>query len=219
MAAAGDLGNKGLVAAAFEDGNVILLRHQYNTDFSAGVQARKIIPSLDFPYGEDSREVLTGGGVTHLALSDSDNELLVAASGTGGRVGILRSTKQENFLSGEITLDSSLEKLAVDFEITGIAVSFDHRWLYLGDNQGRVYSYTLPALEVREVVQVSDASITAMTMLLGGISVLAGDSRGTISQLFPVRDENNRFRLTLIRQFEGSGSPVARVRRFLRMVA
>ena len=66
-------------------------------------------------------------------------------------------------------------------------------------------------MEAREVVQVSDAPITAMTMLLGGISVLAGDSEGSVAQLFPVRGEENRFDLQLIRRFEASGSPVQQI--------
>ena len=42
-------------------------------------------------------------------------------------------------------------------------------------------------------------------MLLGGISVLAGDDNGTISQLFPVRADSGGSELKLIRQFEMNG--------------
>jgi phosphate transport system permease protein len=121
------------------------------------------------------------------------------------------ATKSENFLTGETTLESKVNETSVAFNATAVAVSGNNRWLYLSDNQGRVYSFTLPALEAREVVQAGDSAITSMTMLLGGISVLAGDSEGDISQLFPVRGEENRFRLQLIRRFEGSGSPVAAI--------
>jgi phosphate transport system permease protein len=95
--------------------------------------------------------------------------------------------------------------------VTSIGVSSNHRWLYLGDSEGRVHSFTVPALEESEVIPVSDGEITAMTMLLGGISVLAGDSMGRVSQLFPVRGEDNRFHLQPIRTFTGSDGAVERV--------
>ncbi|MGH8035962.1 MAG: hypothetical protein ACREO9_12100, partial [Lysobacterales bacterium] len=40
-----------------------------------------------------------------------------------------------------------------------------------------------------------------MAMLLGGISLLVGDELGRITQLFPVRDDQNRYSLEQIRQF------------------
>jgi phosphate transport system permease protein len=48
-------------------------------------------------------------------------------------------------------------------------------------------------------------------MLLGGISLLVGDNAGVISQLFPVRDENNDYSLVLVRQFDSLGSPIVRI--------
>lgn len=201
----------GKVAVATNEGLVHVFRHRYETTFSGGVETREIRPVLEYPYGEDALLGLPFPSISGLAFSDGDNGLVIAAIGPGGRVRVNYASKSENFLTGEVTLEKDIHETTVGFDATTVAVSGNHRWLYLGDNQGRVYSYTLPALEAREVVQVSDAPITAMTMLLGGISVLAGDGDGTVSQLFPVRDENNRFRLTLIRQFEGSGSPVAQI--------
>ena len=50
-----------------------------------------------------------------------------------------------------------------------------------------------------------------MSMLLGGISVLAGDADGTITQLFPVRDEENQYSLEIIRRFEGQRSAITQI--------
>ncbi len=178
-----DQGNSGLVAVAFEDGKVSLLKHHYRTDFSAGIELRKIIPTLDFPYGSDQRDLMPDGGITGLALSDNESELVLAAAATGGRVRVEWNSKQENFLSGEISLESSVKAMAVDFEITAITISDNHRWMYLGDKHGRVHFISMAVMQEIQAVKVSEVDISSMSMLLGGISVLAGDANGNITQL------------------------------------
>ena len=206
-----DLGNSGLVAVAFDDGRVKLLQHHYTTDFSAGIEQRKIIPSLEFPYGNNTRVLMPGGGVTDMALSDNESELVLAAAGSDGRVRISWNEKQENFLSGEISLESSIKTLDVDFDITAISISENHRWLYLGDKTGQVHFIKMAGMQEKQLVQVSDVAISSMRMLLGGISVLAGDESGKITQLFPVRDEDNQYSLEVIRQFESQQGAVTRI--------
>jgi len=209
--AAADQSYSGLVAVAFEDGRVSLLGNHYSTDFSAGIELRKIIPTLDYPYGTAQRELMPGGGITGLALSDSETELVLAAAGSGGRVRLEVNLKQENFLSGEVSLESSVKTLDVDFEIAAITISNDHRWLYLGDESGRIHFVSISTMQEVQTVQVSDTAITSMSMLLGGISVLAGDANGYVTQLFPVRDGDNQYSLEVIRRFEGQGATVTRI--------
>jgi phosphate transport system permease protein len=211
VATADDLATNGLVAVAFADGSLKLIRHQYTTDFSRGVEQRSIIPSLEFPYGEDQRVLMPEGGITGLAISDGETELLVAAAGTGGRVVLEWSAKQENFLSGEITLDSTIKTLKVDFDIAGISLSDDHRWLYLADSAGAVHFVSVADMVVLQTVQVSEAGITSMRMLLGGISVLVGDGAGNIVQLFPIRDDSNEYSLQVIRSFVAGESAILHI--------
>lgn len=211
VAIADDLISNGLVAVAFADGKLKLFRHQYKTDFSRGVEQRSIIPSLEFPYGEDLRVLMPDGGITGLALSDGETELVVAAAGTGGRVVLDWNAKQENFLSGEVTLESTIKTLEVSFEITGITLSDDHRWLYLGDSDGGVHFVRIADMAVLQTVQASEAGITSMRMLLGGISVLAGDDAGNIVQLFPARDDSNEYSLEVVRKFAAGQSAIVRI--------
>jgi len=182
--AVGDQANSGLVAVAFEDGSVSLLQNHYNTDFSAGVAQRKVIPTLDYPYGSEQRVLMPGGGITGLVLSDSESALVLAAAGNGGQVQLEWNLKQENFLSGEIELESSVKTLQVSFEITAIAISSDHRWLYLGDDSGQVHFIDTNTMLEMQVSRVSEAAISSMSMLLGGISVLAGDTEGILRSCF-----------------------------------
>jgi phosphate transport system permease protein len=48
-------------------------------------------------------------------------------------------------------------------------------------------------------------------MLLGGISVLAGDARGGISQLFPVRDHENNYTHQVVRRFDEQSSAIVSI--------
>ena len=201
----------GYVAAVTRDGRVHVFLHEYRTTFDGGVETRRIVPELSYPYGEQSLLELPTGEVTALAYSDTADEFLLATSAGDGRVRINLAEKSENMLTGELSLDSDVREITVDFEVTSLAVSGNHRWLYLGDREGRVHSFTVPALEEAEVIQAGEGAISAMTMLLGGISVLAGDSTGHVSQLFPVRGEDNRFHLRAIREFTGSDGAVERV--------
>jgi phosphate transport system permease protein len=192
----------GTVALASANGNVVVLRHRYETRFDGGVETRRIEPKLEFPYGEEAL-LKTGSAVlVGLALSDSESAIVVAAVSESGQLWMNQATKAENFLTGEITLEPSEREARFDFEPTGVAISGNHRWLYLSDDQGRIHRLNLASLERQQTVEVSDSPITAMTMLLGGISILAGDADGEISQLFPVRTEQNEFQLELIRRFE-----------------
>lgn len=211
VATASGQGSSGLVAVAYDDGNVSLFRQTYKTDFSDGVERRRIIPSFEFPYGKQLRALLPDGGITALAVSDDDSELVIAVAASGGRVSIEWSVKQENFMSGEISLQSSTRTLQVDFEISGITLSDNHRWLYLGDTSGAVHFVKIAGMELVQSVQVSTAGISSMSMLLGGISVLAGDSAGDITQLFPVRNEANEYHLQIIRRFEAGQSAITRI--------
>lgn len=211
VAVAADQGNSGLLAVGFDNGQVQLIELGYRTDFSAGVELRKIIPSLDYPYGNAQRQLMPDGGLIDVTLSDGDMELVLVAVGTGGRVRIEWNSKQENFLSGKISLDSSIKSMDVDFEISAVAISDDHRWLYLGDAEGQVHFIKTAGMQEKQVVKVSGGGISSMNMLLGGISVLAGDSNGVITQLFPVRDEDNQYRLEMIRRFEGQQSAILEI--------
>jgi phosphate transport system permease protein len=201
----------GHVAAATDAGDVLVFRHQYETRFPGGVETRVITPELTYPYGETPLLDMPSGDLAGLALSDTEDGLLLAAADRSGLIRINAMGKSANFLTGEVTLEPDVRETRVEFTVTGLAVSGDHRWLYLGDDTGRVHRFSVPALESQQTIEVSESGISAMVMLLGGISLLTGDQDGGIQQLFPVRGADNDRRLELIRQFDGLGAPIVRL--------
>ena len=201
----------GLVAVASDSGRVLVFKHSYQTRFEGGVESRQVVPELSFPYGEQALLVMPNTDISSIALSDSDSELVLAATGVDGQVRVEIMSKSENFLTGEVTLEKNSAESTLNFNATAAAISGNHRWLYLGDDQGNLHRLQLDTLEVLQSVQPGNSAITAMSMLLGGISVLAGDAGGSISQLFPVRGQDNEYRLELIRRFDKQSAPIVRL--------
>jgi phosphate transport system permease protein len=201
----------GLVAVAGDAGDILVFRHHYETRFQGGVETREILPQLDFPYGEAPLLELPGSQPLALALSDNEDSLLLAAVGRGGMLRVNLAGKSENFLTGEVTLEPDVRETAVDFEVTALAVSGNHRWLYLGDSAGRVHRFSLPGLQPLQTLQASASAITSMSMLVGGISLLVGDAAGGIRQFFPIRADDNSFSLVEIRAFKSLDAAIVQI--------
>jgi phosphate transport system permease protein len=201
----------GLVAAATDSGEILLFSHQYQTIFEGGVETRRIIPSLQYPYGNGPFLTLSSSDISEMVLSDGDSEVVLAAADGNGLVKVVIAAREENFLTGDVNLRKKIREARVDFPITAMAVSGDHSWLYLADGDGRIHRFVPETMEMVQSLQLGAAPITTMNMLLGGISILAGDAEGRIFQLFPVRDQDNQFRLELIREFSGQTAAVGEI--------
>jgi phosphate transport system permease protein len=201
----------GLVALALDSGDVLIFRHQYGMHSNGESETAKMVPVIDFPYTPNPLFRMPNGDISRLVYSDGEDGLILAAAAMNGLVRIKRAVKVLDEKSGELTLQSHQDEIGPEFNITGMAVSGNHRWLYLGDDQGWIRCYGLPDLKVEQELRINDHPITSMAMLLGGISLLTGDNAGNVSQSFPVSGPGNEFSLQLIRQFEPLDSPVVSI--------
>ncbi|HYY17064.1 MAG TPA: phosphate ABC transporter permease, partial [Gammaproteobacteria bacterium] len=87
-----------------------------------------------------------------------------------------------------------------------LTLDLEQRELYVITDDGFIHYYTVanksePKLVDRHSVVPQGVAVTSLSFLSGGISILIGDSRGRVSQWFPVRDENNKYTLAPIRDF------------------
>jgi phosphate transport system permease protein len=89
----------GHVAAATDAGDVLVFRHQYETRFPGGVETRVITPELTYPYGETPLLDMPSGDLAGLALSDTEDGLLLAAADRSGLIRINAMGKSANFLT------------------------------------------------------------------------------------------------------------------------
>ncbi len=196
-----------LVIAGLSDGSAIIFKHSYKMTFPDDV--RVITPQLEYPYGDEPVALDTSGGVIkNIALRDSESALFVVGVNSENALFSSYFAKEEDFLSGEITLEASdVTMPTLNGNVVDMQVGPDQRWLYLATSRGKVDVYDLqdhesPVLNSRVDLTKGNHQITSLELLLGGISLLVADSSGSVSQWFMVRDDNNEFTLERVRQFE-----------------
>jgi len=100
--------------------------------------------------------------------------------------------------------------LTLPFVPTHLVVDDEQRFLYLADEQGFISQYQIsPRLEMLHRVRAvaPGCTISVMSLLSGGVSVLVGDSCGTICQWFPIVGEQPP-KLHPIRTFHLADAPI-----------
>ncbi|MGH8472351.1 MAG: ABC transporter permease subunit, partial [Gammaproteobacteria bacterium] len=95
--------------------------------------------------------------------------------------------------------------------MTHLALGVKQRDLVLASAEGFLLYYDItntPHLIDRVNAVPNGAHITALEYLSGGSSVLTGDSRGRITQWFPLRARDNRYTLARVRDFRDQTRPI-----------
>jgi len=205
-----------LVIAGLSDGTAIIFKHRYKMTFPNDV--RVITPIIEFPYGDEPIELDTNGGaINKIVLRDSESALFVIGLNSNNALFSTYLSKEEDFLSGDVVLEESDVAMPnLNDDVVDMQLGPDLRWLYISTAHGKLDVYDLsdhekPLLNSRVDLTDGQYQITSLELLLGGISVLASDSSGSVSQWFMVRDENNEYTLQKIRSFSHSQSPITSV--------
>ena len=204
------------IAVALSDGTGLLARPVYELSYPN--DKRVIIPSMIYPLGRDPVRISAKDSTIELISAQSNTDQSTIATWTrSGDLTLTRFTVEESLLGDESAIDTAQVTITVaDPDITQMIMDVDQRELYVASRSGYVSYYDIrdqrePRLVERKKVVAAGASITTMAFLSGGISVLIGDSSGTISQWFPVRDDENTYSLVRVRAFDAFDGPVARL--------
>ncbi|MBN7798961.1 ABC transporter permease subunit [Parahaliea mediterranea] len=206
-----------LLALGHADGGVSLARHDYKLSYPGG--EREITPELSRPYADQALS-LGRGAVTALAVSDTEDALVVVGEVAGEGLRGTRFRRQESFLTGETTLEEEalvLPTLAGD--TAALFIGSGQRWLYRIDSAGDFTVVDLQrsgaagALAIAATGKLFEGGggLSTSAMLLGGISLLAASDRGELVQYFMVRDEQSGHRFHRVRDFDTRGVVVARI--------
>ena len=203
-----------LMAAGLSNGQVILFEQEYRSSWPDN--QRVITPVINYPYGEEALDLFSGGSaIEQLAVADSDDKLLIAAS-VGGELDMAAYLKEVSFLTGDVSLEKQELKLPrVEGEISQMLIDPDQIWLYVATQPDQltvinVANIDSPFRHSQIDLTEGQEAVTELQFLLGGISLLVGDSNGTISQWFMVREEGGRA-LRKIRSFRLGTEPVERI--------
>lgn len=190
-------------ALGLSDGNLVIVKHQFKVSYPDDV--RTITPVIEYPYGEEPLELLEeSAAVKQLAFSDGEEQLLVAAS-DGEHVSLVRFIKQSSFLDESMTLEREPLTLdGLDISPDYLLIPPDQQQLYIASRDGVMLHYAFDEeahLLERVTLLNKGEKLTSLRMLTGGISLLAGGSRGNVVQWFPVRNEHNQQKLIRVREF------------------
>ncbi len=202
-----------LVAVGLSNGQVLVFRHTYKVSYPEG--KKTITPAVEYPYGEAPIAVNeAGGALEHVSLNANDSTLMLVGS-TGSQLNVLSLTSEENMMTGEVTNEQKRIELPQMTEpVKNIFVDPRQQWLYVvnGRAQADVFSLRDKSLNGRyKLVENGETEVTASTQLVGGISLIIGDSKGGLAQWFMARDPDGEQRLKQIRTFQMGNTPIVEI--------
>ncbi len=207
-----------VVAFGFDNGQALVVKHHYDVKFTlneSGDNDRTIHPSIQYPMGEDLIEVdEQGQALTQLAVQMGEEENTLVAITPDHRLIVAGFTKEVDFFDESVTLERDGGELPLPkLEIAYLLLDKEQKVVYLADKAGlstRVDIRDKTEPQVLQQVQLVEngTQLTSLTFLTGNISLLVGDSRGKITQWFPVRDKNGGESLAKIREFDAQNTPI-----------
>ncbi|MGY2227425.1 ABC transporter permease subunit [Pseudomonas gingeri] len=202
-----------LVIVGLSNGQALVFRHTYKVTYPDG--KKTISPAVEYPYGE-TPITLDGQGhaLEHVNLNASDTTL-VAVGSNGAQLHVLALTKEENMMTGEVTSEQkSIDLPQMTEPVKAIYIDPRQQWLYVinGRAQADVFSLRDKSLNGRyKLLDDANTEVTASTQLVGGISLIIGDSKGGLGQWFMARDPDGELRLKPIRSFQMGTTPIVEI--------
>ena len=193
--------DRGLIAAQMADGGVLLVSHSYSVSYPN--DKRVITPQLSFPYGEAPLAFLPAAAA-NLAVRESDGKLLLAATAGGNAVHLKLYERTESMLGDAAVGASGETSFVPPLNADQLLLEPQLGWLYVIDHKaGRIALYRLSGAETPQLVQTQDAGagVVDASYLAGGISVVAAQSNGVVSQWFPARNGEGNWTLARVREF------------------
>jgi phosphate transport system permease protein len=201
------------VALGLSNGQVLVFQHAYKITYPNDVKT--ISPRVEYPFGEAPIELDSQGReLDHVGLSLNGGTLMLAGS-TGTELHVLSLGREENLMTGEVTLSEERVSLPQIAEpIKALIIDPRHLWLYVinGRATADVFDMRNNSLNGRyKLLGDAKLEVTNATSLLGGVSLMIGDSSGAIQQWFMVRQDDDKAQLTSIRSFQLADSPIIQI--------
>lgn len=200
------------VVLGLSNGQVLVFEHAYKVSYPNNVKT--ITPTLDFPFGEAAIALdPQGRALEHVAISQNGDSLMLSAS-VGAELQLLTISREENLMTGEVSL--SEERIAlpqIAEPIKSMIIDPRQQWLFVinGKATADVFDLRNKSLNGRYKLLSGEAEVSNVTPLLGGISLMVGDSQGGISQWFMVRDADGKAALTRIRSFQLGDAAITQI--------
>jgi phosphate transport system permease protein len=196
-----------LVAYGLSDGTALVVAHDFTLGFEG--DARRISSELEYPLGDQPLIIdAAGQPLKRITVQSGGTGYVVVAETPDRQLHLRIFEAQSNFLTGEVEVSSGEDVVipAPAGEIAHVLVDNRLRSLYVFGTDGMAHYFDIsqraapPLVQSVRVVPRGE-QVTAAAFLIGTVSVIVGGSDGSVTQWFPVRDAENRHRLTRIRDF------------------
>ena len=202
-----------LVVLGLSNGQALVFNHTYKITYPDN--KKTISADIGYPYGQEPFSLdPQGRPLEHVSLNASDETLLVAGS-TGSHLQVMSLAREENMMTGEVTTEQKRIDLPQMTEaVKSIFIDPRQQWLYVvnGRAQADVFNLRDSSLNGRyKLLDDGQAQITASGQLVGGISLVFGDSKGGLQQWFMARDPDGEQRFKHIRSFKMGSAPIAQI--------
>ncbi len=201
-------------AVGLSDGRAVVFRQGYRVSYPD--DRRTLTPFVEYPLEGNTPLVVDEEGLPleSLAVQLDDEQATVAAQLPDGRVVLAHAAPGESLFAEDEGWN--VTRYAVPHSgkpVFRLLLDKQQRDLFLAREQGIVDFFDIsdwdegPELIQQVTIVAPGRTLTSIEFLTGDISLLVGDSKGTVTQWFPVRQEGRRV-LTRIRAFEDLRSPV-----------
>ncbi|NER62972.1 ABC transporter permease subunit [Pseudomonas sp. MAFF212427] len=202
-----------LIVLGLSNGQALVFSHSYKITYPNN--KKTITPAIDFPYGQEPFALGEAGrALEHVSLNVNGQTLVVAGS-SGAQLQVLQLSREENMMTGEVTSEQSRIELPQMTEtVKAIFIDPRQQWLYVinGRAQADVFSLRDKSLNGRyKLLDDASTDVTASTQLVGGISLIIGDSKGGLAQWFMARDPDGEQRFKKIRTFQMGSAPIVQI--------
>ena len=194
-------------------GQALVAEHSYPVTYPNNVKT--VTPKLVLPYGnEPIRLDPEGRALEQVAVNANGGTLLLAGS-VGNQLNVLELEREENLFTGETSLNERRIMLPTVAEpARALLIDPRQQWLYALNGKAAVDVFDLRRKNLNghyPLTHEAGVQITSLSPLLGGVSLMSGDSKGGISQWFMVRDQAGQASLSLVRSFQLADAPVLKV--------
>ncbi len=190
------------------DGRAVVVKQTYTVTFDAA-NKRVIQPAIEYPLGETPLVLdKTGSAIQKIAIQGKGDATTMVALTKDGRLLLKGLTSTKNLLTDENQVESVSSTLTgVSGDIQDIIIEVKQRELYIGHGGQFVTHFDIsdksqPRLVQKQKVVADGEKLTALNILSGGFSLIVGTDKGNLGQWFLVRDANNNYTLTHIRDFK-----------------
>ncbi|MEO8601301.1 MAG: ABC transporter permease subunit [bacterium] len=195
-----------LLTGATLDGQVLLAPVSWTARFEG--QQRVVSPTLGAPVAVPVDPARRPPNAYSAALTTAGPA--VAAQLADGSLVLVRERKEENQFTGEVTQNEQrLIAPAPPRPLLQLVADGGQKNLFGADDEGNLLWWTVSdsAIGAPQIVSAG-APVTALTLLLGGRSLVVGQADGALSIWFTVPQPSGPARLTRIRDFPPHTAPI-----------